>query len=400
MKVDVFISYSHEDRGTALALADFLKRQGFRCWIDREGLRLADGFEKKITEAIRNCRVVLWLASNHSLESDYVRYEVAAALGQNKAIGPVFLEPLDSAKLRSPFDFAETRVHGIEYYKGSVEDNLATLLEDLRPLVRPGLMRNIAIATILLLLTVGIAAAVIFKRTAEVQREQWAELPAGDVLKVAYTGAPLAAASRKAPLKLQFGIAARRYGEDKYEALNDGDALVSELDTYVILARPLSSGHLYLFQIDSSGRVEWLYPRNESSPFSSGENPVDAGEKVQVPPASSGRDLYLDSTTGIEHIYAVFAAARLPALESALAQHSHSVAGQGRPIVVIRPNELRTRGVGGTRLQPVTFGEMEAEMVDRVSADTSYTFPFQSPVIEASSPSLVVERWFRHNKPQ
>ena len=80
MKSDVFVSYAHADEAQAKAIAGFLERQQIRCWIDHAGLRLADGYEEKIMQAIRDSRVVLWLASNASLHGNDERHDASTPL--------------------------------------------------------------------------------------------------------------------------------------------------------------------------------------------------------------------------------------------------------------------------------------------------------------------------------
>src|SRR5437016_6327248 len=114
------------------------------------------------------------------------------------------------------------------------------------------------------------------------------------------------------------------------------------------------SGYLYVFQVDSSGKCDWLFPQNESSTNSSGINPVAPGQLLSVPPAGSSNAFYLDANAGIEHIYAVFSATRWPALEEALPKPPPAkVPGQmAHGTRVQEPNRLGLRGVGGTHASP------------------------------------------------
>jgi hypothetical protein len=350
MKVDVFLSYSRRDEQKALAIAGFLKEQGLRCWIDRAALRLAEGFDERISKAIRDCSVVLWLASKNSLESDYVRYEIAAAVSQGKTIGPIFLEELDRNELTPPFSLVSTRVQGIEYFKGSVEENLAKLLGDLRPLTRPRKLARIALS-VLLFIVVAVVAGLVFhvvdnSRLAQDLPADAAALPAADILSIAYTDAPPAAPAPLTPPKFQFAILAKRHNETAFTLLNDGETLASKVDLYVIIVRPLSAGFLYVFQVDTLGRNEWLFPRNVSSQYSTGANPVGLGQVIQIPPPEKG-ELYLDATTGVEHVYAVLAATRWPELETALSEReSGSLALQKlkQDVRVQKPLSLRFAG--------------------------------------------------------
>ena len=168
-----------------------------------------------------------------------------------------------------------------------------------------------------------------------------------------------------------------------------------------MVARALSDGYLYIFQVDSSGKSEWLFPRNNQSRFSTGLNPLVARQTVQIPSADRSEFLFLDNTTGVEHIYAVFSAARWPELEEALskpealAPSSASILGA----TVQEPNGLRVRGVGGTRISAKTSDVEVKSSVERVQQGTTFALPFTSRPLEASGSYLVEERWFKHVAP-
>ena len=91
---------------------------------------------------------------------------------------------------------------------------------------------------------------------------QCGPLSAADVLKIAYASQPPAAPANAARPQLQFEIVAARQGAAGFSPVRDGDSLRSEVDDYGIVARALSSGWLYVFQVDSSGNKEWLFPQN------------------------------------------------------------------------------------------------------------------------------------------
>jgi hypothetical protein len=176
---------------------------------------------------------------------------------------------------------------------------------------------------------------------------------------------------------------ARRESDTAFRPLNDGDTLATATDGYVIAMRPLSPGWAYVFQVDASGRVDPLFPRLPSAPHSSGTNPVEAGQGTQMPPADEGRVFYLDATPGVEHVYAVLSATRWPELESALASRA-SPDRQLPPVSrVEEPNNLRSRGIGGTR--PETL-----------SVSLGKVLPVSGDEFAGSGRLLVVERWLRH----
>lgn len=131
MHHDVFISYSSKDEAHACQIRNFLQARGIRCWIDEHDLRFTREYDKEIERAIRGSRMLLWLASQHSIASDYVKFEVGTATAHRKRIGPVYLEPLDPLSLPPPFNLKLANVQGIEWFKGSPEDNLQKLAREL-----------------------------------------------------------------------------------------------------------------------------------------------------------------------------------------------------------------------------------------------------------------------------
>jgi hypothetical protein len=119
------------------------------------------------------------------------------------------------------------------------------------------------------------------------------------------------------------------------------------VDDYLLVARALSEGYLYVFQVDALGKKQWLFPKNENFQFSSGANPVKPSQSLQIPSAAK-KAFFLDDNTGIEHIYVVFSANRWPELEAALSRPLPS-APVGTAVAVVEvPNGLQSRGVGGT----------------------------------------------------
>ena len=184
--------------------------------------------------------------------------------------------------------------------------------------------------------------------------------------------------------------------------LPDGSSLASEKDDYFLVLRPLSQGFLYVFQVDSLGKMTWLFPENATTPFSSGVNPVVPRRVLQVPSADSKQVLFLDRTPGIEHIYAVFSAMRWPELEEALARPggTHPQAGGADSLTAIgttpveSPNGLQVRGVGGTH--EATTGLANTFTVERNDAKQKWSLPVAPPPWAATGSFLVVERWFRH----
>jgi hypothetical protein len=188
---------------------------------------------------------------------------------------------------------------------------------------------------------------------------------------------------------LSLDVWGRRLGESGYRALIDGDPLASQDDRYFIVARPRPTGHLYLFQIDPTGAVAWLFPKNPGCAISYGANPVAAGSGVQFPPRETGSALNLDDHVGPEQVFAVLSATRWPLLEEALARSSKARGKAG----AVREAFPLHRGVserGPASLVP----RDDAPVVDgkRVEAQPV------SDLLRASGTWLVGSRWFRHVK--
>ena len=215
---------------------------------------------------------------------------------------------------------------------------------------------------------------------------------AANVLNEAYSGAPALPASGLITPRLTFSVFARRSGSTMVSPLENGDVLESELDGYFIVVRSLSDGFLYIFQVDASGKAQWLFPENGFFSVSSGVNPVRGGEVLQVPSAAKG-EFYLDTTTGVEHIYLVFSAARWPQLEAALSTSGLEFRGSTNSQGVQEPNNLETRGVAGTRVEGSGMSTISHEVVLKGATNTVV---LSGQPYTASGGFLVVERWFKH----
>jgi TIR domain-containing protein/uncharacterized protein DUF4384 len=198
-----------------------------------------------------------------------------------------------------------------------------------------------------------------------------------DVLEVLYTEAPPAPPWGTARAALQIAIEARRASEPGFTRLKDGELLASRVDRYRIVGTARSPGYLYLVQIDVADQVDWLFPRNATSRHSSGSNPLATGQPIRVPATGA---LFLDTTVGVEHLYAVYSATRWPRLEDALGRTPPPAeATRG---VVQAPNALGLRGVGGVSPDDSPGGvSMVPAVGDRFQGNGYF---------------LILERWFRH----
>jgi hypothetical protein len=425
MSHDVFISYASENAGEAKCILNFLQCHGFRCWIDNQNLRFTGRYDQEIEQAIKRTRIVLWLASRQSIASDYVKFEIGTAAHLKKIIGPIYLEPMDPARLPAPFNLKLANVQGIEWFKGSREENLEKLAQELQHLIHSQKNKRAlkfigavaAIAIVAALLVWLIFPGMVGEQATNVS-QNWAVpvpkslpsqmkyLQAAEVLQIAYTGQPPAAQEQAERPALQLEILARRAGESHFAPLKDGDSLASENDDYFIVLHPLSRGFLYVFQVDSLGNKSWLFPKNDTSPYSSGSNPVKSGKIVQIPSAQSPKVLFLDRNTGVERLYVVFSSTRWPDLERALANpgptapETKSSSADLLATDIRSPNGMLNRGVGGVRDKDSLKNISMKFVVQRTEEGQSWSMPVSAESLQAAGPFMVIERWFRHVNPQ
>lgn len=81
--------------------------------------------------------------------------------------------------------------------------------------------------------------------------------------------------------------------------LHKGETLTQQ-DSYAIEFTPKSSAYVYIYQIDTRGKIETLFPNPE---FSQSYNLVDPGKFYRIP--GVGKWLFLDNNKGEEHIVVI-----------------------------------------------------------------------------------------------
>ena len=110
---DAFVSYSRKDYNYVKTIIDVLTNQGYRCWMDRDGIESGDMFKRVLVKAIKDSQVVLFFSSVNSNSSEWTLKEVNAAVQLKKAIIPIRLDemPYDDSILLdlSGLDFVSTK---------------------------------------------------------------------------------------------------------------------------------------------------------------------------------------------------------------------------------------------------------------------------------------------------
>ncbi len=103
-----FISYSHMDEEFAKRLHNDLQAKGVRCWFAPHDMKIGDKIRTTIDDSIRLHDKLLLILSEHSVESDWVEYEVEHALDLERERKKTSLFPvrIDEAIMESTTGWA------------------------------------------------------------------------------------------------------------------------------------------------------------------------------------------------------------------------------------------------------------------------------------------------------
>jgi hypothetical protein len=168
--------------------------------------------------------------------------------------------------------------------------------------------------------------------------------------------------------------------DSAWHLLRDGEELPSGAN-YFFGLHPEENAYFYIFQIDSTGKLDWLFPQNTYLFHSTGQNPVSAAKWTRVP-LSVNQAYYLDENVGVEHFYIVATKTPWSALEEALGKAGLS-GDPNKPILA--SFSLQTRGSAGIRPVPVKLPGAKGQAL-----------PGAQQLIKGKAGALVIERWFQH----
>ena len=124
MPYDVFISYSRKDKEEAEALCTALDEAGISYWIDRN-IHGSANFLSQITAYIKSCKVVVFVASANSANSEWTQKEILYALKHKKNIVPYRIGDFQFED-NDELDFVFTNVQWVE--------SVSTVVESLKEL--------------------------------------------------------------------------------------------------------------------------------------------------------------------------------------------------------------------------------------------------------------------------
>ena len=125
IKNHIFISYSSKELDVALKVCEFLENNDFKCWIAPRNVEAGGNFATQIVTAIKNCDMLVLLASENTNDSGHVSNEVSIAFDNKKIIVPFKIQDF---VFTDEFLYFLGRKHWIEAHN-DINSGLKTLLD-------------------------------------------------------------------------------------------------------------------------------------------------------------------------------------------------------------------------------------------------------------------------------
>lgn len=85
---DVFISYSRKDLDVVKQICSLFRANNISYWLDQKDVQAGGEFLGDIVQAIKGCKITLFISSSNSNSSIYTAKEVALAFNEGKYIIP------------------------------------------------------------------------------------------------------------------------------------------------------------------------------------------------------------------------------------------------------------------------------------------------------------------------
>ena len=112
MENDIFISYSRRDTDLVDQFVRRFEDEGFRVWIDRDGIESGDSFKRIIVRAIKESELLLFFSSESSNNSPWTTKEVSVAVHYGKPIIPI---KIDKALYNEDVEFDLVNLDYVDY---------------------------------------------------------------------------------------------------------------------------------------------------------------------------------------------------------------------------------------------------------------------------------------------
>jgi hypothetical protein len=112
---DIFISYAHEDRGKAKALANVLAARGWKVWWDRK-IAPGEAFDVVIERQLATCKCAIVLWSARSVGATWVRNEARRA-ARRRVLVPILIDSVET-----PLEFENLQAADLTSWEAAVEN--------------------------------------------------------------------------------------------------------------------------------------------------------------------------------------------------------------------------------------------------------------------------------------
>lgn len=130
-RYDLYISYSRADRDIACRIFDHLSAVGISTFFDDTVIQSGDEFAE-VTRAIDSSRLVLYLCSDHSMQSSWATNEIKYALAKGIQVVPVLI---DDARLPDELMFFLGNINGFTFNSTTAEEDIRNIASGLTKLL-------------------------------------------------------------------------------------------------------------------------------------------------------------------------------------------------------------------------------------------------------------------------
>lgn len=406
----IFISYSSSDVDFAKKLVRWLEGKGHHIWIDKKMILAGADYPEEIAEAIERADIFLPLFSPNSVDSRWFQKEIYYADEKQKLIVPILLKFL---KLPQKLQITLVGIHYIDFslrgkdYDPWVElekvliafdENRNELKEtidkksqynSLIKYIRTRSNKNkirwaTFLAVFIILLIIASVKTGVYKIKQDLPKHKNIQLQGvSNQIKNALNLIYNSTIDKTSPsLALATIIRKKDLPTPDFQILRNGDKISSD-DNYFFIFQTSEKAFIYIFQIDSRGKLDWIFPKNSTLSLSEGNNPIEPGIWHKIP--EGDKDYFLDENLGIEHFYIVSTKSRWQELEKLITEASQSYVANN-PITA--QFSLKTRGFAGKR-----------KIKSNLPANINIKSENVGQLIKGEAGILVVEKWFRHVRP-